>query len=338
MYRLFVKSIISCCFFVFSFLFASVVRASSSEYLESHQPYFVGELGASWQFPSDHLPRGATIGNFHIAFWNILNKNYLGHIEENTQGLRHSSILKDNVPAERGHTLTIREVIIGEMILEMINHPTHPRSLIALQETHPDVHKYLKQHLPKRWMIATPPNQPDSEDIFLYDGDVFELTDLEAVKYSPEFPKTIFTITLREKASNKMFRFLQSHIPGGPINSAGGCAKFSEEAIKQFDPSLTMALMGDMNQSPGVIQKALEVAAQLSSRYQPFTYLPITYPSHMNTKLEASWIDNFFVYSPDTNIQASDLPEEVCSGVVPIVHLLNDFQRCSTFLLLAKKL
>jgi hypothetical protein len=321
------KSKIISLFFVFSFLFASVVHASDSyDHLESHQPYFVGELGASWQFPSDHLPRGATIENFHIAFWNILNKNYLGHIEENTQGLRYSSILKDNVPVETGNTLTLREVISGEIILEMINHPTHPRSLIALQETHPDVHKYLKQNLPTSWMIAAPPNQPNSQDIFLYDGDVFELINLEAVQYSPKFPKMIFTITLREKPSNKVFRFLQSHIPGGPINSADGCAKFSEEALKQFDPSLTMVLMGDMNQSPRIIQEALEMTTQLNGRSQPFTYLPITHPSHMNTKLEASWIDNFFIYNPDTNIQASDLPEEVCNGLVPIVQLLNDLK------------
>jgi hypothetical protein len=313
-------------FFYLSFLLASVVHANDSyDFLESHQPYFAGELGDLWQFPSDHLPRGATIGNFHIVFWNILNKNYLGHIEENTQGLRYSSILKDNVPVETGNSLTLREMISGDMILEMVYHPTHPRSLIALQETHPDVQKYLKQKLPTSWMIATPPNQPDSQDIFLYDGDVFELTNLQAVQYSPASPKTIFTITLREKSSNKGFRFLQSHIPGGP-NSADGCAKFSEEVFKQFDPSLTMVLMGDMNQSPKVIQEALEMSAQLNGRFQPFTYLPITHPSHMNTKLEASWIDNFFIYNPNTNIQASDLPEEICSGLVPIVQLLNDLK------------
>lgn len=313
-------------FFIFSFLFAPCIHANNNFDLESHQPYFVGELGASWQFPSDHLPRGATIGDFHIAFWNILNKNYLGHIEENTQGLRDSSILKDNVPVEAATPLTLREMRSGEMILEMVNHPTHPRSLIALQEAHPDVHEYLKQTLPSSWMIATPPNQPDSQDIFLYDGDVFELTKLEAIQYSPEAPKTIFTITLREKASNKEFRFLQSHIPGGPVHSIQGCAKFSEEALRQFDPSVTMVLMGDMNQSPKVIQEALEKAAQLNHRDQPFTYLLITHPSHINTKLEASWIDNFFIYNPDTAIQASDLPEEVLSGLAAIVQLLNDLK------------
>ncbi len=46
------------------------------------KPYYVGELGELWLFPSDHLPIGASLDNFHIAFWNILNKNYLFHIEK----------------------------------------------------------------------------------------------------------------------------------------------------------------------------------------------------------------------------------------------------------------
>lgn len=212
------------------------------------------------------------------------------------------------------------------MILEMINHPTHPRSLIGLEEVHPDVHKYLKNNLPSNWVIATPPNQPNSQDIFLYDSNLFEHISLEAIKYSPKFPKTIFTLTLREKSSNKIFRFLQSHIPGGPINSEGGCAKFSEEALKQYDANITLILMGDMNQSPDVIQKALAKAAEINESSQPFIYLPIMHASHMNTKLEASWIDNFFIYSPDTDIQASDLPESICNGLVPIVKLLNEFK------------
>lgn len=322
-----INSIFALCFmFAAAHAYENTTQSNAQYSLESYEPYFVGELGASWQFPSDHLPRGATVGNFHIAFWNILNKNYLGHIEENTQGLRHSSILMDNIPIKTGATLTIREMISGQMIIEMINHPTHPRSLIGLEETHPDVQKYLKSNLPSNWVIATPPNQPNSQDIFLYDSNVFEQISLEAIKYSPIFPKTIFTLTLREKSSNKLFRFVQSHIPGGPINSEEGCAKFSEEALKQYTPNVTLILMGDMNQSPEVIQKALTKAAEIRGCSQPFAYLPIAHASHMNTKLEASWIDNFFIYSPNTFIQASDLPEELCNGLGPIVQLLNEFK------------
>ena len=314
--------------FVVSFLVSIGVWGQGNDaYLELHQPYFVGELADRWQFPSDHLPRGATVGGFHIAFWNILNKKYLYHIEENTQGLRYSSILEDNIAVQPGDPLTVREMISGELIIQMINHPTHPRSLLGLQEAHPDVQKYLKNRLPSYWTFATPPDQPESQDIFLYDSHVFEFVSLSAVKYSPRFPKTIFTITLREKASNKLFRFVQSHIPGGPINSAEGCAKFSEEVMQQYDPNITLVLMGDMNQSPDVIQNALEKAAECKGIGQPFSYLPIAHPSHVNTHLEASWIDHFFVSVPeDIQITASDFPGEICEDLVPIVKLLNDFK------------
>lgn len=312
-------------FIFFCFIFATNKILGNNNAEESRYSYFIGELGASWQFPSDHLPRGATLGNFHIAFWNILNKNYLNYIEENTQGLRYSSIVKDNVSIDSS-TLTVREMTSGQMILKMIYHPTHPRSLMALEEVHPDVHTYLTQNLPSNWVILTPPNQSDSQDIFLYDSEVFELLTLEAVPYFSNLPKTIFTITLREKASNKLFRFLQSHIPGGPIDSIEGCAKFSEEALRQYDSNLTLVLMGDMNQSPDIILEALEKAAKLHGSSQPFTYLPFVYPSHINTKLEAAWIDNFFIYSPDACIPVSNHPEEILNDLVPMVQLLT--KRC----------
>lgn len=286
----------------------------------ANEPYYVGEVGASWEFPSDHLPRGATVGNFHIAFWNILYKDYLFHIEENTQGLKHSSILRDNVPVNADSHLTVRELASGQMILEMIHHPTHPRSLVALEETHPDVYEFLRKNLPSHWKTATPPGQPSSQDVFLYDTNVFEFVKVDAVKYSDKFSKTILTLTLREKATDKLFRFIQSHIPGGPINSVEGCAKFSEEALRQFDPNMTIVLMGDMNQSPNVIQNALDKAAKKAS---PYRYLPISHPSHINTKLEASWIDNFFIYSPNTEIKGSDNPEEVVEALLPIIQILK---------------
>jgi hypothetical protein len=227
--------------------------------------YAVGELGEAWQFPSDHLPIGVTLGSFHIAFWNNLNKDYLGHIEANTQGLRDSSILKDNVIGDSNDKLTIRELKIGNMVIEMINHPTHSRSLIALPETHADLQDFLCLQIPSNWKLITPLEQPYSQDLFLYDTTVFELISLDSVLYNENVPKSILTITLEEKATGKAFRFVQSHAPGGPIKSKEGCEKFSNEALRQFDPNLTIILMGDMNQSPQVIDQALTLAANANN-------------------------------------------------------------------------
>jgi hypothetical protein len=306
--------------------------AESPAYPEKgYQRYFVGEFGERWQFPSDHLPRGATIGHFHIAFWNILNKDYLHHIEKNTQGLRDSSILKDNVPCsgEDSSSLTIREYKIALMVLEMLTHPTHPRSVIALQETHPDVQNLLAQLLPAKWAMATPPEQPLSQDIFIYDTQLFDVVGVEAVRYSSDRPKTIFTLTLQEKATGEYYRFIQSHIPGGSANGPEGCRKFAEEALRQFDESRTVILMGDMNQSPDVIDKALAVVAmERGLPFSPYWYMHVKYPSHIDTKMEAAWIDNFFIYAPskpDTTeiIRATQNPKNLLEAAVPMVKLLS---------------
>ena len=295
----------------------------------SHDPYFVGELGGQWQFPSDHLPRGMSVGNLHIAFWNVLNKNYLSHILENTQGLRDSSIMSGNIPYRPSSNLTVREMIVSTMIKDMMNHPTHPRSLIGLQEVHPDVAEYLKEILPKNWAMSTPPGQPKSQDIYLYDKSIFELIGVRAIKYQENLPKTIFTLTLQERSSGEIFCFVQSHIPGGP-NSEAGCKKFAEEALNQFQKNETTVLMGDMNASPSDIQKALEKAATNAElETLPFRYVAIDYPSHINTHLEASWIDNFYIYrKPKMRgwVVPSNDPLELHANVAAIVDLIRIFK------------
>lgn len=117
-----------------------------------NRSYYVGELGTAWEFPSDHLPIGLNLEHFNIAFWNILNKNYLHHIESNTQGLKDSAILRDNVLDQ--DPLALREIIVKNYIFEMIHHPTHPRALIGLQEVHDDILAALKNQLPPEWKIV----------------------------------------------------------------------------------------------------------------------------------------------------------------------------------------
>lgn len=320
------KKIFIAPFIALSLVIKSFCSIEAAAIENIHAPYNVGELGEAWQFPSDHLPIGLTLGSIHIAFWNNLNKDYLVHIEANTQGLRNSSILKDHISLDSDHKLTLRELKIGNLVLEMINHPTHPRSLIALQETHPDLQDFLTQHVPSHWKVITPLNQPYSQDLFLYDTAVFECLSIDSILYNENEPKSILTLTLEEIATGKVYRFVQSHVPGGPIKSKPGCAKFSQEALRQFDPRLTIVLMGDMNQSSQVIDEALKLAA--SSHHfldSPYQYLSIPYPSHMNTHQQASWIDHFFVYSPDNklNIHGSHNPEELSQELVPLVQLLQ---------------
>jgi hypothetical protein len=291
--------------------------------------YFVGQLGERWQFPSDHLPIGASMGHFHIAFWNILNKKYLDYIENNAQGLQKSAIMKDNIPFQSESSLTLREFKTVSIILEMLAHPTHPRSLIALQETHEDVLHSLRDLLPPQWVIVTPPDQFKSQDIFIYDRDVFEFIGVEAIKYSPESPKTILALTLKERVTGENYRFIQTHIPGGAENGPEACAKFADEAMRQYDESMTIVLMGDMNQSPYVIEKALSIASsKLGHAFSPYWYLCINYPSHIDTQMRAAWIDHFFIYAPARPevfdvIRPTQNPKNLSEGMVPMVKLLK---------------
>ena len=299
----------------------------TSQPIYEAQPYYIGEMGEKWQFPSDHLPRGMSVGNLHIAFWNLLNKDYLHHILSNTQGLRDSSIMTDNVPVNSTSTMTIRELQTVQIILGMIYHPTHPRSLIAIQETHADVQKYLKEVLPSNWRVfnGNPPGEP-SQDLYLYDTDVFDFRGAGGTKYTQNQPKAIHTLSLREKSSGDTYRFVQSHVPGGP-DSAEGKAKFAEIAIGEYQPSETTILMGDMNASANTIMNALNTAAAKAGlQKQPFVFVQIDHPSHVNTRLEASWIDHFFIYRPahlPGKVLSSYRPAEVHESLVPIVDLFR---------------
>lgn len=328
---LFIRNIsllLICCIAFLSNSISAHQEIKSSEsyqpyFTGGHIPFFVGELGPRWKFPSDHLPRGMSIGDTHIAFWNILNKNYLGHIEANTQGLRDSSLLADNVSAGKGAKLTFRELMCVLTILDMINHPTHPRSMIALQETHGDVIDHLREILPAHWKIVA--DRPYSQDLYLYDTNVFDYVAIRSVKYTEAQPKSISTLTLKEISSGHTYQFVQSHVPGGP-NSPEGCRKFAEEAIKQYNSRVTTVLMGDMNASPSTVQEALKQAAGKSGlERSPFNYVPIDHPSHINTKLEASWIDNFFIYRPKApgKVLPSHNPEELHQSLLPIVELFK---------------
>ena len=286
------------------------------------EPYFVGELGSKWSFPSDHLPIGASIEQIHIAFWNVLHTASLHYIESNAQGLRDCQIITKKNPVRAGSLLTEREEYVLQEIMNMVNHDTHPRSLIGLQEINENVLNELYLRLPLAWAITTPSNQPNSEDIFIYNTQVFDFISSADTRYRLDDPRTIFTLTLQQKSSNELFRIVQSHIPGGPIKSGPGCKTFAQEALKQYDPELTTLLMGDMNQPTFVLEKYLEKEAEKKGIHQPFQPLLISYPTHINTLKQASWIDNFFIYNPlNKQIEISN-PGDLTSLVESTAQLL----------------
>ena len=98
---------------------------SFSSLVMAGENFPVGELGEKWDFPSDHLPIGVTINNHHIVCWNILNTDYLHWIETNSQGLKDSAIMRDNVPVGPDSDLTIREERVIQAVLEILMSSTN---------------------------------------------------------------------------------------------------------------------------------------------------------------------------------------------------------------------
>jgi len=257
--------------------------------------FSVGELGEKWEFGSDHLPTGVSVDNRHFVSWNILDKKYLRWIETNSQGLLKSAIMRDNVPLSETSPLTVREEKIIRQIVEMATHPTHPRSVIALQETNPDVFEELQQRLPKSYVYAD--LSSSHGDVFFFDNAAFEMVDFTGNNYY-DSKNTWSILTLRDLDDGKVYAFVQSHVPGGDY-SANARNQLAYQTLTHLNPGAITFIMGDQNRSPDYFAGDLErVAKELNWNANPFQILEIPYPTHVNTLQEASWIDNLFVAGP----------------------------------------
>lgn len=285
-------------------LFASSLqREASPASVTVGSSYFVGELGAQWTLGSDHLPVGGRIGSIHFGIWNILDRSALHYIESNTQGLRDSAILLNNIPMDNNR-LSLRESIILDQIFQMLHHSSHPRSLLALQETSADVYEELQKQLPENLQLI-PDSVEDLKhgDVFVYDTSIFEFVDIQCAHYKitpREDGNTYMTLTLREKNTQRIYRFVQSHVPGGPDErSLPARVELADAVIGDYDLEAITIVIGDMNRPPQELIDLFEVAALRHGLVeQPFEILLPPYATHVNTHLEASWIDNILIAIP----------------------------------------
>lgn len=289
--------------------------------------YPVGDLGEKWQFPSDHLPIGAQVGEAHIAMWNVLDTRYLYHIHVNHQGLKNSLITAANVPVDLFSKLTVRESLIVDMVLEMVWHPENPRNLIALQEVGEEVLIELKRRLPKRMVcLTTFDGNLANGDLFIYDSSVFDQVSLRSDYYRVRPRNTMMTLTLLAKESGRLYHFVQSHIPGGPVASVPARKEFAEELLLNFDPGATTVVMGDMNRSPDFFMKDLkELSEEFGMEHPPFANLWVPYPTHIDTHKRASWIDNFFIYTNENGLPVEVVKDSnaLCWHLNGVVELLK---------------
>ncbi len=292
--------------------------------------YHVGELGEDWQFPSDHLPVGLTAGNIHIAAWNVLNTRFIYHILTNQQGLKESLIVSANLPMEDNGPLTLRENLIIDQVLEMIHHPTHPRSLISLQEVDLVFFEELNKKLPANMIcVTTFPNDLADGDIFIYDSTIFEWNGLRSGNYQVRPRNTFMTLSLKEIKTGLLYHFVQSHLPAAPGISSQARKELAQEILSHFDPHVVTVVMGDMNRSPDyLLHDFAEVAKVIGMRHQPLKNLWIPYATHVDCYRKASWFDNLFFHVPnmDIKIEVSSEPETFFSGLIHTVNLMRSLR------------
>ncbi len=284
-----------------SFLTAANANDNQNE-KTSTRFYPVGELGAQWTLGSDHLPVGGTVGSIHFVLWNILNSDALHHILGNGQGLRDSFIITANIPLY--DNLTLRESVVIDQVFEMIQHSTHPRSLLALQETSENVYKKLQESLPSNLqLLPTDVEELKHGDVFIFDENIFDFIDFKCAHYKSKPSKhgnTYMTLTLLEKETRIIYKFVQSHVPGGPdINSIPARIELANAVIGDYNPEAISVILGDMNRSPDYFIKDFEIAAlEHGLELQPFEIMWPPYATHINTHMEASWIDNILIAIP----------------------------------------
>lgn len=279
---------------------------------------YVGELQERWQFPSDHMPIAMSIEDLNFVSWNVLDSEYMDwQIEKNSQGLSRSQIADEHVYIE-GSKLTIRDKHVVDLILEAISHPTHPRSILSLQETNAPFIEELRSRLPAQF------------EIFICHGDalVLDKNRFEVIKndevlgiFADSPHRAIQDVTIRRLDNGQHIRLLNVHLPGDPNQPAR--YEFAQYLAKTFDPSLTTMAMGDMNFNE------LEMADAMKKGFPQNNPFSIYSPYCTNISpnlLESKAIDHFIVYSPNGSPVRLNAPEEIMSGVAETVALLEGKQ------------
>ena len=276
---------------------------------------YVGKVEELWQFPSDHLPIGMTMDDIHIVSWNVLDADYMSWVtEKDSQGLKRSMIVDEHIYIQ-GTSLTVRDLHIVDMILQMISHATHPKSLIALQECNKAFLKELIARLPLGLEVISHKGEG-----FIIDTKVYTILHAkEVIGVFSETPKGGFQeILLQNNISGEKLRLLNSHLPGDPLHPAR--FEFTQYLAKTFDPSEATIAMGDMNFNEFEMEQSLLLAFGEQS---PFTlhssYCTNIIPFAFTSKV----IDHFLVYLPSRIQIELNSPEEVMIGLSPMVDLLE---------------
>jgi len=276
---------------------------------------YVGELQEKWKFPSDHLPIGMTLDDLNIVSWNVLDVAYMNWvIEKNSQGLSHSMIADEHVYIGDSQ-LTVRDRHVADLVLETISHPTHPRSILCLQECSNAFIEELRSRLPAHFEIIS-----NHGEAVLLDRRLFDIVETKEVSgiFSDAPYRTFQDISIRRLDNGQLLRVVNVHLPGDPLKP--GRFEFARYLANTLDPKVTTLAMGDMNFDELEMTDAMAQAFQNQSPFSVYSpYCTNISPVVFRSKV----IDHFLVYSPNESSAILNKPEEIMSGLAPIVDLLE---------------
>lgn len=232
-----------------------------------------------------------------------------------SQGLQKSMLSAEHLYIGKTK-LTLRDQHVIHILLEMITHPTHPRSILGLQECGVPFLKELRLKLPSNFVVLA-----NGGNGVIIDADRFEIIQEDAVKiFSNEPKRTIQNIVLQDIASRHYFRLINVHIPGDPDKP--GKIEFTNYLANSFDSSITTIAMGDMNFNELEMKEALTLAflenASPFSLYAP--YSTNVSPDNFHSKA----IDHFLVYLSSQALEVElNIPDELFLSLQSSVTLLN---------------
>jgi endonuclease/exonuclease/phosphatase family metal-dependent hydrolase len=276
---------------------------------------YVGELQELWQFPSDHLPIAMTLDHLNFVSWNVLDAEYMSWVtEKNSQGISRSMIADEHVYINQSR-LTIRDRHIVDLILQMISHPTHPRSILSLQECSKSFIEELRNRLPSQFEIIS-----NHGNAVLLDRHAFDLIEAKEVSgvFSDAPYRSFQDISVRRRDTGQPLRLINTHLPGDPTQP--GRFEFARYLASTFDPELTTIAMGDMNFDELEMEDAMKQAFPNDSSFSLYSpYCTNISPNVFKSKA----IDHFLVYSPAKSPVALNSPDQIMPGLNPIVFILN---------------
>lgn len=278
---------------------------------------YVGELQEKWQFPSDHVPIGMTFENLNFVSWNVLDAKFMNWVtEKNSQGLSRSMIVDEHVYIGDSN-LTVRDKHVIDLILQTISHPTHPRSLLSLQECGEPFIEELSSRVPAHFEMIS---NRDRGEAVLIDRRCFEIVAAKEVSdiFADAPYRTFQDITLRRLDNGQLLRLVNAHLPGDPTKPAR--FEFAQYLAKTFDPALTTLAMGDMNFNELEMADAMARAFRNNSPFSLYSpYCTNVSPDVFNSKA----IDHFLVYSPSESSVELNAPDQIMPGLASVAALLQ---------------